>query len=166
MGQLVVLNHLSLDGVMQAPGRPDEDTRGGFEYGGWAASKTDEVMGSVLGERMARAGAGLLFGRRTYEDLLSHWNEHHDDTFTAALNNATKFVASSSLLQGDIPSTVAQLKEQSAGDLGIMGSGVDPFAAPSRPYRRVPPDDPPGRAGLGSQALPGTWLVPSPPPGR
>jgi acyl-coenzyme A thioesterase PaaI-like protein len=64
MSRVVVLNHVTLDGVMQGPGRADEDTRGGFSHGGWAASFGDEVMDAALGERMAASG-GLLFGRRT-----------------------------------------------------------------------------------------------------
>jgi dihydrofolate reductase len=68
MSKIVVTESLTLDGVMQAPGRPDEDLRGGFEHGGWALSYNDEVMGRRMGERMAR-GRALLFGRRTYEDF-------------------------------------------------------------------------------------------------
>lgn len=94
---------------------------------------SDEIIGSVLGERMARGG-GLLFGRRTYEDLLSHWNRLPDSPFTPALNNAPKYVASntlteplpwpnSTLLQGDVATAVAALKTRSDGDLGVMGSG-------------------------------------------
>lgn len=66
--KLVVMNHVTLDGVMQGPGRADEDTRGGFDHGGWATPNSDEAVGRAMGEHMARAG-GLLFGRRTYEDL-------------------------------------------------------------------------------------------------
>jgi hypothetical protein len=94
--KVTVINHLTLDGVMQAPGRADEDTRGGFDRGGWSAPYTDEVMGQALGARMERSG-GLLFGRRTYEDLLSYWNTQTDSPFTGALNNATKYVASRTL---------------------------------------------------------------------
>jgi hypothetical protein len=71
--KLIVMNHVTLDGVMQAPGRADEETRAGFEHGGWAPPNSDEAVGRALGERMARS-SGLLFGRRTYEDLLSYWN--------------------------------------------------------------------------------------------
>jgi dihydrofolate reductase len=73
MSRVVVINHVTLDGVMQAPGRPDEDRRGGFEHGGWATPGSDEVVGTAMGARMAESG-GLIFGRRTYEDLLSYWN--------------------------------------------------------------------------------------------
>ena len=61
--RLVVINHITLDGVMQSPGRPDEDTRGGFSHGGWAAGRTDEVMARALGQRMAMRDGGLLLGR-------------------------------------------------------------------------------------------------------
>ena len=74
MSKLVVINNLTLDGVMQAPGRADEETRGGFEHGGWAVMPNDDPdIGRALGERMG-ASSGLLLGRRTYEDLLSYWN--------------------------------------------------------------------------------------------
>jgi dihydrofolate reductase len=130
--RIVVINHVTLDGVMQAPGWPDEDRRGGFEQGGWAVPRSDDVMARALGERMAKGG-GLLFGRRTYEGLLSYWNTQ-DSPFKDALNDAPKYVASktlreplpwpnSTLLEGDAADAVAELKEQAGNDLGIMGSG-------------------------------------------
>jgi dihydrofolate reductase len=133
MRKIVVFNSLTLDGVMQAPGRPDEDRRGGFEHGGWATSYADPVMGAVAGEGMARGG-GLLFGRRTYEDFYSVWPNRTDSPFTDALNKSQKYVASttlveplpwsnSTLLKGDVPDAVARLKEESGGDLVILGSG-------------------------------------------
>lgn len=137
MGRIVVMNHLTLDGVMQGPGRPDEDTRDGFTHGGWAhrsATAGDEA-GKAMGQRMAAGGglAGWLFGRRTYDDLLGHWNRE-DGPFKDALNQATKYVVSttladplpwpnSTLLRGDIPAVVRTLKDQTNGVLGIMGSG-------------------------------------------
>jgi dihydrofolate reductase len=132
MPRVVVINHLTLDGVMQAPGRPDEDRRGGFEHGGWANLGDDEIIGAALGARMAESG-GLLFGRRTYEDLLSYWNTH-DNPFRDALNNAPKYVASrtlreplpwanSTLLEGDAAVAVADLKPEPGNDLHLMGSG-------------------------------------------
>jgi dihydrofolate reductase len=93
---IVVINHLSLDGVMQAPGRVDEDTRGGFEHGGWSPPYGDAVMGEAMAARLARSG-GLLLGRRTYEDVLGHWNTQPDSPFTDALNSAPKYVASTTL---------------------------------------------------------------------
>ena len=134
MRRIVVMNHVTLDGVMQAPGRADEDPRGGFEHGGWATANTDEIVGRAPFERMAGSG-GLLFGRRTYEDLMGHWNAQPDSRFAPALNQATKYVASrgrseplpwpnSTLLRGDIVDAVVALKAQPGGDLGIMGSGA------------------------------------------
>ena len=133
MGKLVVINNVTLDGVMQAPGRPDEDTRGGFEHGGWAVSYSDEVMGRAMGERMARPGS-LLLGRRTYEDLYGFWPKQRDNPFTEVLNRTRKYVASrtlseplpwsnSTLLDGDAVEAVATLKEQHGEDLGVLGSG-------------------------------------------
>ena len=131
--RIVVINHLTLDGVMQAPGRPDEDTRGGFSHGGWAVPGNDEVMGHALAGRMGKPDGGLLLGRRSYEDMLASWNAQ-GGPFKDALNSAPKYVAStrsatrldwpnSTLLHGDIPAAVADLKQNSAGDLVIMGSG-------------------------------------------
>jgi len=134
MRTITVLNHLSLDGVMQAPGRPDEDTRGGFEHGGWAVPDNDAVMGEVLGRGMSRGGA-LLFGRRTYVDFASYWPQQTDSPFTHVLDNAEKYVVSttlreplmwnnSHLLTGDGAESVAALKEEDGPDLLVMGSGV------------------------------------------
>src|SRR5215217_4923083 len=96
MSRVVVNNNLSLDGVMQAPGRPDEDTRGDFEHGGWAVRYSDEVMGRAMGERMA-AGGPLVLGRRTYEDFAGYWPKRADNPYTEALNSAQKYVASTTL---------------------------------------------------------------------
>jgi dihydrofolate reductase len=133
MRKIVAIDHLSLDGVMQAPGRPDEDRRGGFEHGGWAAANTDPVMMETLGKGMARAGA-LLFGRRTYEEFYAVWPGRTDNPFTAVLDAAQKYVASrtlreplpwqnSTLLAGDAAETVARLKAEPGEDLTVMGSG-------------------------------------------
>jgi dihydrofolate reductase len=134
------MNHVTLDGVMQSPGRVDEDTRGGFTHGGWGALVGDEAAGEAFGtamrERMEDGGGlrGWLFGRRTYEDLLSYWNRQPDRPFGPMLNSTSKYVVSntlkeplpwpnSTLLLGDIADSVAALKAQSGGVLGIMGSG-------------------------------------------
>jgi dihydrofolate reductase len=133
MRKVIVVNNVTLDGVMQAPGRPDEDPRGGFEHGGWALPYNDAVMGRVMGERMAQGGA-LLLGRRTYEDLYAVWPNRTDNPFTEVLNNTQKYVASttleeplpwsnSTLLKGDAADAVARLKEQQGEDLGVLGSG-------------------------------------------
>jgi dihydrofolate reductase len=131
--RVVVVNHLSLDGVMQAPGRADEDTRGGFSHGGWATARNDAAMSEAIGERMGAPGGGLLLGRRSYEDMLAAWNDR-GGPYKDALNEAPKYVASTSpttplewpnstLLHGDVPAAVADLKRGSGGNLVIMGSG-------------------------------------------
>jgi dihydrofolate reductase len=134
MSKIIVINHLTLDGVMQAPGRPDEDRRGGFEYGGWAQVDNDAVMGQALGEGMGQGGA-LLFGRRTYEDFAAFWPKQPEpNPFTAVLNNVQKYVVSrtleeplpwsnSTLLKGAAAEAVASLKERSEQGISIMGSG-------------------------------------------
>ncbi len=133
MGNVIVVNWLTLDGVMQGPGRPDEDTRDGFGKGGWALPYGDETTGAKMGERMGEDFA-WLFGRRTYEDLLAAWNAQ-GGPFKDALNNTQKFVASrdaamslewpnSTLLHGDVPAAVADFKRSSNRNLVIMGSGV------------------------------------------
>jgi len=133
MGKVIVMNALTLDGVMQGPGRVDEDTRDGFERGGWAVPYADEAMVAKMGERMGEDRA-FLFGRRTYEQLLASWNAR-SGPFKDALNNTHKYVASSNsatrlnwpnstLLRGDIPAAVADLKQSSGTNLVIMGSGL------------------------------------------
>ena len=133
MGKIVVFMNLTLDGVMQAPGRPDEDRRGGFAYGGWATPYADPGIGKAAGESMATSGA-LLFGRRTYEDFYRVWPNRTDNPFTAVLNNAQKYVASttlkeplawsnSTLLKDDAAEAVAHLREQPGKDIVILGSG-------------------------------------------
>jgi dihydrofolate reductase len=131
VSKIVVFEHLTLDGVMQAPGRPDEDLRGGFEHGGWARPRSDASMGSAAGGNIG----ALLLGRRTYEDFYAYWpNQPEPNPFTAVLNNAQKYVASrtleeplpwrnSTLLKGDAAEAVATLKEQPGKDLLVLGSG-------------------------------------------
>jgi dihydrofolate reductase len=131
MSRVVVINNLTLDGVMQAPGRPDEDTRDGFEHGGWAVPY--DAMGSQMGQRMGTTQA-LLFGRRTYEDFYSFWPNQEDNPFTEVLNAMQKYVASttleeplpwsnSTLLRGDAADAVAELRESPGEDIVVMGSG-------------------------------------------
>lgn len=138
MGRIVVMNHVTLDGVMQGPGRPDEDTRGGFTYGGWADSATEgaQAASQAMGERMAAGGglSGWLFGRRTYDDLLATWDAR-GGPFKDSLNGTAKYVASttlaeplpwpnSTLLGADVVAAVQDLRAHSDGVLAIMGSGV------------------------------------------
>jgi dihydrofolate reductase len=130
---IVVINHVSLDGVMQSPGRPDEDTRDGFSHGGWASAANDEAIVQAVGERMGTPEDGLLLGRRSYEDMLATWNAR-GGRFKDGLNAARKYVASSSaatvlewpnstLLDGDVPAAVGGLKRGEGRNLVIMGSG-------------------------------------------
>ncbi len=130
MSKVVVFTNLTLDGVMQAPGRPDEDRRGGFEHGGWA---TPYATMEAAEESMANTGA-LLLGRRTYEDFYTVWPNRTGNPFTAVLNNTQKYVASttlkeplswsnSTLLKGDTAEAVARLKEEPGKDLVVLGSG-------------------------------------------
>ena len=134
MGKIVTFTHVTLDGVMQAPGRPDEDTRGEFGFGGWEVRYGDEVMAGVAARGMA-AGSALLFGRRTYEDFYGFWpNQPQPNPFTDVLNRSRKYVASrtlgeplpwenSTLLKGDACESVAELKGSSEEDLVVLGSG-------------------------------------------
>jgi len=134
MTRVVTFTSVTLDGVMQAPGRPDEDRRGGFEHGGWAAPYGDPVMAEVAAEGMAQRGA-LLFGRRTYEDFAAVWpTMPQPNPFTDVLNNTQKYVASrtlkeplpwqnSTLLPGDAADAVAELRKQEGAVLTILGSG-------------------------------------------
>lgn len=129
MGKVAAFESVSLDGVMQAPGRPDEDTRGGFEHGGWATPYADPAMWKDMG------GPGsLLFGRRTYEDFARVWPTREDNPFTPVLNQSRKYVASrtleeplpwqnSTLLQGEATRSVSKLKDEVDDDLMILGSG-------------------------------------------
>jgi dihydrofolate reductase len=134
MRKIVVVENLSLDGVMQAPGRADEDLRGGFAYGGWSMPYNDAAKGRIMAGGMAQAGP-LLFGRTTYEDFFRVWPNRTDNPFTAVLDNSQKYVASttlteplpwknSTLLTGDVPDAVARLKEQPGKDIVVLGSGA------------------------------------------
>ena len=124
---------VTLDGVVQGLGRPDEDVRGGFRYGGWGQDYVDEVMSREAGKGMARPG-DMLFGHRTWRDFITAWGTRTDDNpFTAHMNAVTKYVASrtlrtadewhnSVLLRGEATQTVADLKAQPGKDLSIIGS--------------------------------------------
>ena len=134
MRKVIVSEFLSLDGVMQAPGGPDEDRRDGFEHGGWQFGYYTEAAGADIIESINSSG-GLLLGRRTYEVFAAYWpNAPADDPFGGPMNNLPKFVASttleeplawqnSTLIKGDVPEGVAALKEQPGNDLIVIGSG-------------------------------------------
>lgn len=134
MGELVVVENVTLDGVMQAPGGADEDTWGGFRHGGWAHPYADHVMAKTMGKGMSDDGV-MLFGRRTYEQFHGFWSKQTDgNPYTEVLNRKHKYVASrtlaeplpwrnSSLLTGDVTQAVAALKRDVEGDLVVLGSG-------------------------------------------
>ena len=136
MGKLVAVEYVSLDGVMQAPGAPDEDRRGGFSHGGWAmtrfAADPAAMQASMEGRSTTRA---LLFGRRTYDQLVGHWlNDPNPNPFADVLRQTPKYVASrgraplahpnSHLLGEDTPAAVAALTKETDGDVVLLGSGT------------------------------------------
>lgn len=135
MARIVATENITLDGVMQGVGRADEDTRGDFTHGGWGTGYPDEVSMSFMGDGMAGTAA-MLFGRRTYEDLMAHWTTADEpNPFTDYLLRTPKYVAShspstelaypeSTLLTGAASTTVARLREELDGTLGIIGSGT------------------------------------------
>jgi dihydrofolate reductase len=132
MRKLVVTTFMTLDGVMQAPGGPEEDPDEGFEHGGWSVGYWDERMGELALEIHLAAGA-VLFGRKTYEILGGHWPRvGDDDPMAGKLNSVPKYVASrtldtlewanSSLLEGDVPDAVRRLKAEDGDPLLVIGS--------------------------------------------
>lgn len=131
MGTVTVMANLTLDGVMQAPGRPDEDSRDGFPHGGWAVPY--EAM-ALLADRPSPEPWAFLFGRRTYEDFAGFWPQHPESPYSQAMTARRKYVASrtlsgpmpwenSVLLDGDATDAVARIKETEE-HLLVMGSGV------------------------------------------
>lgn len=134
MRTITATESVTLDGVMQGIGRPDEDERGDFRHGGWAQGFTDEAIGAFMAEGMARAG-GMLLGHRTYDDLMRHWTAQPDpNQVKDHLVNARKYVTTrdpateltypnSTLLAGEATETVARLREEGEGVLSIIGSG-------------------------------------------
>jgi dihydrofolate reductase len=130
---LRVIEFMSLDGVIQAPGAREEDTEGGFRHGGWQRPYFDDVLGAAAAEGMATTEA-YLFGRKTYEAMASYWPTVSDaDPYARHLNRAPKYVASttlrdagwhgSTLIGGDVAEEVAELKEQPGGSIAVLGSG-------------------------------------------
>jgi dihydrofolate reductase len=128
--ELIVNTFLTLDGVMQAPGGPEEDPSGGFEHGGWSFGYWDEQMQKAMGESMSKP-FDLVLGRKTYEIFAAHW-PHSDDPGAEPLNRATKHVASttreelewenSELIEGEVPERVRALKQQDGPELQLHGS--------------------------------------------
>lgn len=128
--KVIVISHISLDGVLQAMGGPDEDTSGGFVYGGWVAPYSDEVLGAVIRREMSMP-FDLLIGRKTFEIWAPYWPEHAD--IWPGVNPATKYVASNTMtshewqptvfLGGDIADSINKIKQQQGPDLHVYGSG-------------------------------------------
>jgi dihydrofolate reductase len=130
---LRVIEFLSLDGVMQAPASPDEDTEGGFRHGGWQRPYVDNVLGATAAEGMAATDA-YLFGRKTYEKMAANWPKApEDDPYARHLNSTPKYVASTTLktlewensilLEGDVADEAAKLKQEPGGNIAVLGSG-------------------------------------------
>lgn len=129
MRKIIVLSFISLDGVMQAPGGPEEDTSGGFKYGGWTVPYSDEVCKAMMGEQMNPAD--LLLGRKTYDIFASYWPQHSEGW--PGINEATKYVASNTLtepkwqntvvLKGPVHEEIKKLKQQNGPALKVWGSG-------------------------------------------
>ncbi|MBK8902698.1 MAG: dihydrofolate reductase family protein [Anaerolineaceae bacterium] len=130
MRKVTALEHISLDGVIQAPGGPDEDTSGGFTHGGWVGSYSDESLGKLL-RRQMDLPFDLLLGRKTFDIWEPYW-PHHADIWRG-VNTATKYVVSNTItssewqpsvfLNGDVAQKVAEIKQQPGPDLHVWGSG-------------------------------------------
>ncbi len=130
MRRITVLEHISLDGVIQAPGGPEEDTSGGFAHGGWIAPYSDAVLGRLL-RRQMNMPFDLLLGRKTFDIWAPYWPQHADAW--PGVITATKYVASNTLtshewqpsvfLSGDVAGKVTRLKQQPGPDLHVWGSG-------------------------------------------
>ncbi len=130
MRKIIVLEHISIDGVIQAPGGPDEDTSGGFAYGGWISSYSNMILGTLLRKQMNKP-FDLLLGRTTFDIWEPFWPQHADEW--PGVNTATKYIASktrtsstwqpSVFLNGDVAEKVAKLKQQPGPDLNVWGSG-------------------------------------------
>jgi dihydrofolate reductase len=134
MAKIVVSEFLTLDGVMQAPGDPNEDRSGGFDKGGWQLDYFDDAFGEFVMGGFATAG-GMLLGRLTYDNFAAFWpNQPADDPVAPSMNDTPKYVVSttlseplawqnSTLIKGDVADGVRRLKEQPGGDIQVIGSG-------------------------------------------
>jgi len=130
MRKIIVLSMITLDGVIQAPGDPQEDPTGGFRYGGWTVPYVDDFVGRTMGEQMS-GSSDLLLGRKTFEIFASYWPHHEDDW--PGVNKATKYVVSNTLtrhewspsvfLKGNVVDEIKKLKGQEGPDLHVYGSG-------------------------------------------
>jgi dihydrofolate reductase len=132
MRKLIVSTFLTLDGVMQAPGGPEEDEEGAFALGGWSVNYWDDMMGDVMGEAMSTP-FDLVLGRKTYDIFAAYWPHATDEQGAKPLNDATKFVASRSrptlewdrsvLIEGDVADGITALKTEDGPELQVHGSG-------------------------------------------
>jgi dihydrofolate reductase len=134
MPRIVVSEFLTLDGVMQAPGDPNEDRSGGFDHGGWQLAYFDDIFGSTMMEAFSATG-GMLLGRLTYENFAAFWpRQPADDPLAETMNGLQKYVVSttlteplawqnSTLIKSDVPGEVAKLKEGSGKEIQVIGSG-------------------------------------------
>jgi dihydrofolate reductase len=134
MRKIIVISMLTLDGVMQAPGGPEEDTSGGFKHGGWIVPYFDDFMGKVMDEEIGHP-FDLLLGRKTYDIFAAYWPHQDEKTipFAAKSNRARKYVVSHSplelqwnnsiLLQGDVVEKIKELKAENGPELQVYGSG-------------------------------------------
>jgi dihydrofolate reductase len=130
MRKIIVLSMITLDGVIQAPGDPEEDPTGGFRYGGWTVPYVDDFVGRTMGEQVS-GSSDLLLGRKTFEIFASYWPHHGDDW--PGVNRATKYVVSNTLtrhewspsvfLKGNVVNEIKKLKQQDGPDLHVYGSG-------------------------------------------
>jgi len=130
MRKIIVLSFITLDGVLQAPGGPNEDTSGGFKYGGWTVPYFDEYLGNIMAEQMS-GPFDLLLGRKTFEIFASYWPQHVDEG--PEINRATKYVVSltrtsdewekSVFISGNVVNEIRKLKEGDGPDLQVHGSG-------------------------------------------
>ncbi len=129
MRKIVVLTFISLDGVMQAPGGPEEDDSGNFKYGGWTVPYFDDSLGDVMADQMGHP-FDLLLGRKTFESFAAYWPHHEEEG--AGINKATKYVASNTLtthawstsvfLKGEVETEIIKLKQQDGPELQVHGS--------------------------------------------
>jgi len=132
MRKIIVLQFMTLDGVVQAPGGPDEDTSSGFEYGGWVWPYSDEVSGKEIEGQMVGRSYDLLLGRKTYDIFANYWPQHDDNPIGKDFNRATKYVATRSsveptwqktvVLTGDAAGAVKQLKADDGPELQVHGA--------------------------------------------
>ncbi|MEO5760241.1 MAG: dihydrofolate reductase family protein [Mesorhizobium sp.] len=131
MRKIIAATFLSLDGIMQAPGGPEEDPEGGFQFGGWTFHYWDDAMGAVMGEAFSKP-FDLLLGRKTYDIFAAHWPYQENDPIAESFNTVTKYVAThrpdslswqnTQPLGDDVVATLRKLKQEDGPDLLIQGS--------------------------------------------